>query len=88
MPETAPPPPVVDLTFEKALEELESIVQRLEQGKVDLEESINIYERGEALKSHCERLLKEAEGRVERIRLGGNGKPAGTEPLDGEDTPF
>jgi exodeoxyribonuclease VII small subunit len=88
MPETTPPPPVAELTFEKALEELESIVQRLEQGKVDLEESINIYERGEALKGHCERLLKEAEGRVERIRLGGNGKPAGTEPLDGEDTPF
>ena len=88
MPETTPPPPVVDLTFEKALEELELIVQQLEQGKVGLEESINIYERGEALKSHCERLLKEAEGRVERIRLGGNGKPAGTEPLDGEDAPF
>jgi len=87
MPETTPPP-VADLTFEKALEELESIVQQLEQGKVGLEESINIYERGEALKSHCERLLKEAEGRVERIRLGGNGKPAGTEPLDGDDAPF
>jgi exodeoxyribonuclease VII small subunit len=79
--------PVADLSFEKALAELESIVQRLEQGKVDLEESIAIYERGEALKSHCERLLKEAEGRVERIRLGGNGKPAGTEPLD-DDAPF
>ncbi len=58
--------PVAELSFEKALEELESIVQRLEQGKVDLEESIDIYERGEALKSHCERLLKEAEGRVEQ----------------------
>lgn len=79
--------PVADLSFEKALAELESIVQRLEQGKVDLEESIAIYERGEALKSHCERLLKEAEGRVERIRLGVNGKPAGTEPLD-DDAPF
>ena len=86
MPDTTPPA-VTDLTFEKALEELESIVQRLEQGKVDLEESITIYERGEALKTHCERLLKEAEGRVERIRLGGNGRPAGTEPLD-DDTPF
>jgi exodeoxyribonuclease VII small subunit len=85
MPEAATP--VADLPFEKALAELESIVQRLEQGKVDLEESIAIYERGEALKSHCERLLKEAEGRVERIRLGGNGKPAGTEPLD-DDAPF
>jgi exodeoxyribonuclease VII small subunit len=81
------PVPVSELSFEKALEELESIVQRLEQGKVDLEESIRIYERGEALKNHCERLLKEAEGRVERIRLGGNGRPAGVEPLD-EEPPF
>lgn len=81
------PTPVAELSFEKALQELESIVQRLEQGKVDLEESIAIYERGEALKNHCERLLKEAEGRVERIRLASNGKPAGTEPLDDE-APF
>lgn len=79
--------PVSELSFEKALSELESIVQRLEQGKVDLEESIAIYERGEALKSHCEGLLKEAEGRVERIRLGANGRPAATEPLD-DDAPF
>ena len=82
-----PPVAVAELSFEKALEELESIVQRLEQGKVDLEESIAIYERGEALKAHCEKLLKEAEGRVEKIRLGADGKPSGTEPLD-EDTPF
>jgi len=87
MPDSNPPVPVAELSFEKALEELESIVQRLEQGKVDLEESITIYERGEALKAHCERLLKEAEGRVEKIRLGADGKPVGTEPLD-DDTPF
>jgi exodeoxyribonuclease VII small subunit len=63
--------------------------QELEAGKVDLEKSIERYERGEALKSHCERLLKEAEGRVERIRLTASGRPAGTEPLDGEDdAPF
>jgi exodeoxyribonuclease VII small subunit len=83
MPNDAPAPiPVAELTFEKALAELESIVQRLEQGKVELEESIAIYERGEALKKHCERLLKEAEGRVEKIRLGADGRPEGTEPLD------
>lgn len=84
-----PPVPVAELSFELALKELESIVQELEAGKVDLEKSIERYERGEALKSHCERLLKEAEGRVERIRLTASGKPAGTEPLDGEDdAPF
>ena len=83
----ATPAPVAELSFEQALKELESIVQELEAGKVDLEKSIERYERGEALKSHCERLLKAAEGRVEKIRLGANGKPAGTEPLD-EDVPF
>jgi exodeoxyribonuclease VII small subunit len=70
------------LTFEKALAELEQIVGRLERGDVPLAESIAIYERGEALKRHCEALLKEAEGRVEKIRLGADGRPLGTEPLD------
>jgi exodeoxyribonuclease VII small subunit len=74
--------PVETLTFEKALAELEAIVQKLEQGKVDLEESITIYERGEALRRHCESLLSTAEARVEKIRLGADGKPIGTEPLD------
>ena len=78
------PVPVSELSFEKALEELESIVQRLEQGRVDLEESISIYERGEALKIHCEKLLKEAEGRVDKIRVGAGGEATGTEPLDAE----
>ncbi|MCC6982846.1 MAG: exodeoxyribonuclease VII small subunit [Bauldia sp.] len=74
--------PVETLTFERALAELEAIVQKLEQGKVDLEESITIYERGEALRRHCESLLSTAEARVEKIRLGADGKPIGTEPLD------
>jgi exodeoxyribonuclease VII small subunit len=76
-------PPIADLTFEKALAELEQIVGRLERGDVPLAESIAIYERGEALKQRCETLLKEAEARVEKIRLGGDGRPAGLEPLDG-----
>jgi exodeoxyribonuclease VII small subunit len=70
------------LPFEKALAELESIVQRLEQGSVPLEESVAIYERGEALKRRCEELLRQAEARVEKITLDAAGKPAGTEPLD------
>ena len=72
------------LNFETALAELESIVERLEAGKVDLEESIAIYERGEKLKKHCERLLKSAEARIEKITLKGDGTPSGTEPLDVE----
>jgi len=83
----APPVSIESLSFEKALAELESIVQRLEQGKVELAESIAIYERGEALKKHCEKLLAAAEARVEKIRLGSDGKAVGTEPLDG-DIPF
>ena len=70
------------LTFERAIEELETIVKRLEEGKVPLEESVAIYERGEALKRRCEELLRHAEARVEKITLDASGKPAGTEPLD------
>jgi exodeoxyribonuclease VII small subunit len=73
---------IADLAFEKALQELESIVSRLERGDVGLEESIAIYERGEALKAHCETLLKKAEMRVEKITIGTDGKPKGTEALD------
>lgn len=70
------------LTFERAIEELESIVKRLEEGKVPLEESVAIYERGENLKKRCEELLKQAEARVEKITLDASGKPTGTTPLD------
>ena len=69
------------MSFENALAELEKIVGMLEGGKAPLAESIAIYERGEALKAHCERLLKEAEARIEKITLR-NGSPIGTEPLD------
>jgi exodeoxyribonuclease VII small subunit len=73
---------VKTLSFEKALAELESIVQRLEKGDVPLEESVAIYERGEVLKRRCEELLRQAEARVEKITLDASGKPTGTEPLD------
>jgi exodeoxyribonuclease VII small subunit len=70
------------LPFEKALADLETIVTRLERGEVALEDSIALYEKGEALKKHCETLLKAAEMRIEKIVLGKDGKPKGTEPLD------
>jgi exodeoxyribonuclease VII small subunit len=73
---------VAGLPFEKALAELESIVQRLEKGDVALEESIQIYERGEALKRRCDTLLREAEARVEKITRDAAGNATGTEPLD------
>jgi exodeoxyribonuclease VII small subunit len=75
---------VAKLPFEQAIKELESIVQRLEGGQVPLEESVTIYERGEALKQRCEELLRQAEARVEKITLDASGKPKGTEPLDVE----
>lgn len=75
---------VAQLTFERAIEELESIVKRLEDGRVPLEESVTIYERGEALKRRCEDLLRQAEARVQKITLDAAGNPTGTEPLDVE----
>ena len=70
------------LPFERAIEELESIVKRLEEGKVPLEESVAIYERGEALKRRCEELLRQAEARVEKITTDASGAAAGIAPLD------
>ncbi|MER2536235.1 MAG: exodeoxyribonuclease VII small subunit [Rhizobiaceae bacterium] len=72
------------MSFEQALDALEKIVDDLERGDVPLDQSIRIYERGEALKVHCDRLLRAAEDKVEKIRLSREGKPAGTEPLDPE----
>ena len=73
--------PVDQLSFEAALRELESIVSRLEQGEVDLEDSIALYERGQALKAYCEKKLKAAESRLEKI-VHGAGGVTGSEPLD------
>ncbi|WP_440589653.1 exodeoxyribonuclease VII small subunit [Pelagibacterium mangrovi] len=73
---------IADLSFEAALDELEKIVAQLEGGKAPLQESIAIYERGEALKRHCEALLKQAEARIEKITLARDGTPTGVEPLD------
>lgn len=70
------------LPFEIAMQELEGIVARLERGDVPLEESIRIYERGEALKKRCEHLLADAEARIDKIVLGPDGRPRGVEPLD------
>lgn len=73
---------VKTIGFERALEELEAIVKRLEDGNVPLEESVTIYERGEALKRRCQELLRQAEARVEKITLNASGQASGTEPLD------
>lgn len=64
------------LTFEDALKQLEEIVARLERGQVELEESISIYERGAALKAHCETKLKDAQARIDKIVVGEGGSLA------------
>ncbi len=71
----ADPADIAALSFEEALAELEKIVQRLEAGDVPLEDSIRIYERGAALKAHCEAKLKAAQLKVEQIVVGPDGKP-------------
>jgi exodeoxyribonuclease VII small subunit len=84
MAETKAPEKVQDIasmSFEDALAQLEQIVHKLEQGDVPLEDSIRIYERGAALKAHCEKKLKEAELKVEKIVLGPDG-PKGLERAD------
>lgn len=81
---TEPPAEIAKMPFETALAELESIVDKLEKGAVALEDSIKLYERGEALKAHCDQLLKNAEMRIEKITLSAEGKPKGAAPLDGE----
>lgn len=75
---------IAALPFEQAMKQLEEIVAKLEKGDISLEDSIAAYEKGELLKARCEELLKQAEVRIEKIRLGADGKPAGTTPLDVE----
>ncbi len=68
-------PDLEGVSFEKALAELEEIVRKLESGAVELEDSIALYERGAALKAHCEAKLKSAQERIEKIVVAGDGKP-------------
>ena len=75
--------PVSDLSFEEAMAELENLVSRLEGSQVALEDSIRLYERGEALKKHCEAKLKAAEEKVAQITLGSDGAPDGLKPVEG-----
>ncbi len=72
---------VAALSFEDALAELEAIVRRLEEGPDKLDEAIAAYERGVALKKHCEAKLSDAKTRVDRIVFE-DGAAVGTEPAD------
>lgn len=69
------------MDFEKALAELETIVRSLDSGKAPLDDSIKAYERGIALKNHCEKKLEQARLKIEKISVSANGKIA-TEPFE------
>ena len=72
------------MSFEQALKALEEIVRRLETGEVPLEESIDLYERGEKLRKHCQARLDAAQARIEKIVAGPDGRAVGTEPFDAD----
>lgn len=74
--------PIEEMSFEEAMGELEAVVARLESGDAPLDQSIDLYERGAALRKRCEAKLKDAELRVEKIIQGADGKAAGTTPFD------
>ena len=71
------------MSFEEAMRELEATVGKLEHGDATLEESIALYERGAKLRAHCDKVLRAAEERVEKITLAANGQPSGTAPAEG-----
>jgi exodeoxyribonuclease VII small subunit len=77
-------PAIGEMSFEDALRALEDVVRRLESGDVPLDESIALYERGEALRGHCQARLDAAQARIEKIVAGPDGKPSATVPFDAE----
>lgn len=74
---------IENMSFEEAMKELEATVGKLEHGEATLEESIKLYERGAALRAHCDKVLRAAEERVEKITLAANGQPTGSTPVEG-----
>jgi len=77
---------ITAMSFEDALRALEDVVRKLESGEVPLDDSITLYERGEALRKHCQARLDAAQARIERIVAGPDGAPAGTRPFDDSDS--
>jgi exodeoxyribonuclease VII small subunit len=75
-------PAIAELSFEDALKRLEAIVHRLESGEASLDESISLYAEGDKLRGQCEARLQAAQARIERITLGPDGAPRGTQPFD------
>jgi exodeoxyribonuclease VII small subunit len=76
-------PDLAQMSFEDALRALEDVVRKLETGEVPLDDSINLYERGEQLRQLCQARLNAAQARIEKIVAGPDGKAVGTEPFEG-----
>ena len=77
-------PDISQMTFEDALRALEDVVRKLEVGEVPLDASIDLYERGEALRKHCQARLDAAQARIEKIVAGPDGRPTGAVPFDAD----
>ncbi len=75
---------IADLSFEDALRNLEQVVKQLESGEVPLDDSIDLYERGAALRKHCQARLDAAQARIERIVTDQSGKATGTQSFDAD----
>lgn len=73
---------LINLSFEESLKRLETIVAKLESGETSLDDSISLYAQGDALRAQCEARLKDAQARIEKISLGADGSPQGTQPFD------
>ena len=76
------PADIAEMSFEDALRALEDVVRKLESGEAKLDESIDLYERGEALRAHCQKRLDAAQARIEKIVAGPDGKASATQPFD------
>ena len=75
-------PDIANLSFEEALKDLESVVRRLESGEAPLDESIELYAKGDALRAHCQARLDAAQARIEAIVADRDGKPQSLRPFD------
>ena len=75
-------PDISQMSYEQALSALEDVVRRLEGGDAALDESIALYERGEALRKHCQARLDAAQARIEAIVADSEGRTSGTRPFD------
>ncbi|MXO61592.1 exodeoxyribonuclease VII small subunit [Qipengyuania oceanensis] len=76
------PGQISEMSFEDALRALEDVVRKLEGGEVPLDQSIELYERGEKLRAHCQARLDAAQARIEKIVAGSDGRATGTVPFD------